>query len=187
MRASAVLLVPLVAGWIWFQATAEPQAQGVYVEVADGTFRLPDCLGSANVAVVTPVLRGRLLAFYRIGGGVGAAPVPSARIFLRAVNYSQPDVVYDPTPVDTRIHRLNPDVVRIAPAEPLQWDPEGLPNSVLRHALAQIAVRRSATELIAEVDFGEAGGCRYGVALGPPSQMPSRALGWYVPPPGAQR
>ena len=167
--------------------TARPaQTPGVYVEITDGLYRLPDCAGGtspvtgvSSTAAVTP---GEIRSFYLVlPDETSAANAEVAKLYLRVVNHAEPQTDYGRTALPTTVARMKAQIYRVRSDRGLRWDPQGLPHSLYREALSRMLGNRATTEVLLELDVpGPAASCRYAMTLGPPPSLPDPQVRWFV-------
>lgn len=185
----AILLGPLVCGAGYFLWVAQPQASGAYFETAGRTYRLPTCVPGTSTAIdpdaSAPAAPDEITYFFLLGADQRQFPAvaDAAKLFLRVVDRSRPDVVYERTVHPVTARRMNAQVIRFAPEPALRWHVNPLMNSVYERALTSHPGNRSTTELLLELETLSlpTQTCRSWVSLGAPPGSPNPAA-WFVPP-----
>lgn len=178
----------MLCGAVYFTATRPAQAPGIYVEIVDGVYPLPACAAGADVSSTAAVVPGEIRSlFIVLPDDDSAAPnVEAAKLYLRVMNHAQPQADYGRTPLPTTVARMSPRIYRVRSDRGLRWDPQGLPNTVYRQALARMPGNRATTEVLLELEVPEraGGSCRYALTLGPPPSLPDSDAKWFVPATG---
>jgi hypothetical protein len=186
--ALALIGVPILCGAVFFMAARPAQTPGVYVEIADGLFRLPDCGGgtspATDVSSTAAVAPGEIRSFYLVlPDEASAANAEAAKLYLRVVNHAEPQADYGRAALPTTVDRMKARIYRVRSDRGLRWDPQGLPHTLYREALSRMVGNRATTEVLLELDVpgGAAASCRYALTLGPPPSLSDPPVRWFVP------
>ena len=186
--ASALIVVPLVAGALFFFVTAPAMRPGVYIEVARGNIIDVFPLGGTSTgaepaaaaanAVVLP--EGELRAFLVVEtpGVASVRTAASMALYTFAVDTADPRLTTERIPLPSEIRRVNHRIVRISSEElGAGWDARHLAFQHYRRVLAQTTSPRASLEAFVGLELQDTATSQrrvYSVRVGPQVALEGR-------------
>jgi hypothetical protein len=181
VKTSALVIVPLLCGLIFFLVEAPGRGTGVYLEVERGADTVvhevagfpsrvvASPAGAAAHALVIP--DGQLLSFFIVGPPASAIiqAAPAAKLYAFVIDDSDPKFVSDYALLPATVRQVNPRAYRVT-SDQFLWNADSLAYKQYQKVLATSLGSRATMEAMVGVEVSDpnGGATMYAVRVGPP-------------------